>query len=191
MPSQSWVQTLISAQADGTALANSTTATTILPQSAHYTIPSNFFAIGSVLRVRAWGRISTVVTTPGNITFSFMLGPTSNIAAFSSGATALNVAAQTNATWFLEMMLTCRAIGNSTNANLMGSAQWISRAALNAPAVGTTTGVGSVLLPDTAPAVGTGFDSTVANVADLFATFSVANASNSIQCHQYTLESMN
>jgi hypothetical protein len=72
----------------------------------------------------------------------------------------------------------------------MGAGRWLSRASLNAPAVGTTTGVGEVLLPDTAPAVGTGFDSTVANIADLFAQFGTSNA-NSILCHQYTLESLN
>lgn len=191
MSNQSWVQTLVSAQVDGTALTNSTTATSILPPAARYTVPSNYFSIGQALRVRAAGRISTVVTTPGNLTFTFNLGPSGTITVLTTGATALNIVAQTNATWWLEMMMTCRSIGNGSVATLMGTSVFTSRASLNAPAVGTTTGVGAVLLPDTAPAVGTGFDSTVANVADLVATFSVANAANSIQLHQYTLESMN
>jgi hypothetical protein len=40
------------------------------------------------------------------------------------------------------------------------------------------------MLPNAAPAVGTGFDSTVDMVLDLFGTWSLNNA-NSIQVHQY------
>lgn len=192
-PGISFVETLITSQIDGSALTNTTTATSIIPAAARFTLASNFYAyIGKQLRIRASGRISTVVTTPGNITFAVNHGTVATpIIVFTSGTSALNVAAQTNAAWDLEVLLTCRAIGASTSANLMGTAKWTSRASLNAPAVGTTTGVGTVLLPDTAPAVGTGFDSTITNVVDLFATFSVANAANSIQVHQYSLESLN
>lgn len=104
----------------------------------------------------------------------------------------LSATANTNATWEFEAVLTCRAIGNGTQANMMGVGRFTSRALLNAPAVGTTLGVGAALLPDTAPAVGTGFDSAdVTNVVDLFSTFSIANAANSIQLHDYALTDMN
>lgn len=193
MSIQGWQETLITSQVDGTALANSTTATSIIPAAARYTLPSNYFsAIGKALRIKAMGRISTVVTTPGNLTLAVNLGTIAvPIIVFTSGTMALNVTAQTNATWWLELLLTCRAIGATTAANLMGSGVFASRALLNAPAVGTTVGVGVAPIPDTAPAVGTGFDSTITNVVDLFATFSVANAANSIQVHQYSLESLN
>lgn len=193
MSLQAWQETLITAQIDGTALANSTTATSIIPPAARFTLPSNYFsAIGKQLRIRASGRMGTVVTTPGNITFDVRLGTVATpIIVWNGAASALNIVAQTNATWELEVLLTCRAIGAATTANLIGIGKWISRASLNAPAVGTTTGVGAVLLPDTAPAVGTGFDSTITNVLDLFATWSIANASNTITLHQYTAESMN
>lgn len=192
MSRQSWVETLITAQGDGTALSNSTTATSILPAAARYTLPSNFFTeAGKAIRVRAAGRISTVTAAPGNITFDVRFGTVATpIIVFNGGATALNVTAQTNATWLLEAELVCRAIGSSTSATVLGIAIWSSRASLNAPAVGTTTGVGGVLLPDTAPAAGTGFDSTITNMVDLFATFSVANAANSITLHQFELQSL-
>jgi hypothetical protein len=45
-------------------------------------------------------------------------------------------------------------------------------------------------VPNTAPALGTGFDSTVANVADLFAACGTSNAANAIQCHQYAIEDL-
>ncbi len=186
-PANSFYEVLITSQIDGTALTASTTPTSIIPPAARFTLPSNFFAIGKKLRVKASGRITTV-TTPGNLTLDVRLGASTVI--FNGGATALNATVQTNQTWELEVDLTCRSIGNSTLATILGTGKWTSRASLNGPAVGTTTGVGVVLLPDTAPVVGTGFDSTVTNVVDLFATFGTNNA-NSIQVHQYSLESLN
>lgn len=192
-PALSFEEVLVTAQGDGSALTNSTTPTSILPPAARFTLPSNFFAnIGKSIRIKASGRISTLVTSPGNLSFAVQFGTVASpISVFSSGTTALNVTAQTNATWDLEVNLVCRAIGSGTSATMLGVGKWISRASLNGPAVGTTTGVGTVLLPDTAPAVGTGFDSTITNVVDLYATFSAASSSNSIQLHQYSLESLN
>lgn len=189
MSNNSWNQTLITAQVDGTALANSTSATSILPAAARFNFPSNLWAIGQKFRILASGRISTVVTTPGNLTLDVRLGASTVI--FNGGASALNIVAQNNATWDLVVDLICRSIGAGTNATVLGTGKFTSRASLNAPAVGTTTGVGTVLLPDTAPVVGTGFDSTASAFIDLFATFSVANAANSIQLHQYELVLVN
>ena len=184
MSSNSWNQTLITQQVDGTALSNTTTATSILAPAAKFVLPSNLLLIGTKLRVKAHGRISTVVTSPGNLTLDVRFG---SVVVFNGGASALNVAAQTNATWDLEIDLTCRSIGASTSATMLGIGRWMTRASLNAPAVGTTTGVGTVLLPDTAPAAGTGFDSTASQTVDLFATWGTANASNSIRCDSYEL----
>ena len=192
MSSNSWVQALISAQVDGTALANSTTPTSILPPAARFTLPSNFFAyVGQAIWMRAIGRVSTVTSAPGTLTIDVRLGTVATpIVVFNGGAMNLNVTAQTNATWWFEAMLTARAIGNGTSANLMGTGEFSSRALIGSPALAVGY-AGTALLPDTAPAVGTGFDSTITNVVDLFATWSTANAANSIQLHQYTLKSLN
>ncbi len=188
MSLQTWQETLITAQVDGTALNTSTTATTILPPAARYTLPPGFMAVGKALRVTATGRLSVINPTPGNLTLDVRMGPTSNIVVFNGGAMPLNTAAaKTNVTWWFEAMLTCRSIGASTTATLMGTG-WLQSEAVNGAAVGTAE---SISLPTSAPAVGTGFDSTVAMVVDLFATFSVSAAGNSIQLHQYTLEAMN
>lgn len=194
MSFQSWQETLISAQVDGATLASSAAATSIIPAAARFTLPSNYFAIvGKQLRIRASGRSGNGTASTGNVTFDVRFGTVSvPIIVWNGGATALNTATiPTNATWELEVLLTCRAIGSGTSANMIGVGKWISRHSLNAPVVGTTTGVGSVLLPDTAPAVGTGFDSTITNVVDLFATFSVSSANQTLTLHQYTLESLN
>ena len=184
MSTNSWQQTLITQQVDGTALSNTTTPTSIIAPAARFVLPSNLFQIGTKLRINAGGRISTVVTSPGNLTLDVRLG---TVVVFNGGASALNVTAQTNTTWELEINLICRSIGASTSATILGIAKWWTRASLNAPAVGTTTGVGVVLLPDTAPTVGTGFDSTASQAVDLFATWGTASASNSIRCDSYEL----
>ena len=43
----------------------------------------------------------------------------------------------------------------------------------------------ALMAPNTAPAVGTGFDSTVANILDFWAGFSISNSGNNITVHQY------
>lgn len=183
MSYNSWQQALIVQQVDGTALSNSTVATSILAPAARFTLPANLFVPGSKLIVRAAGRVSTVVTTPGTLTLDMRFG---SVVVFNGGAMTLNTTAQTNASWQLEAELVVRAIGNSTNANLLGIGNWTSRAVIGSAAAGSG-GVGTLELPDTAPVVGSGFDSTSAQVVDMFATWSVANASNSIQTHQYEL----
>lgn len=184
MSLQTWSETLISAQVDGTALSNSTTATSILPAAAKFTLPANYMAIGRVLRINAWGRVSNIVTTPGNLTLDVKFGSTS---VFTSGTMALNTTAKTNVSWRAIIMLTCRSIGASTSATLLGQGDWCSESAVSS-AAGTAN---DILMPASAPAVGTGFDSTTSQAVDLFATFSIANAGNSIQLHEYTLEAMN
>lgn len=183
---QGYVGPLIVSQVDGSALSNTTTATSILPGAAKYTMGAGFIdVIGKAFRVRAAGRISTVVTTPGTLTLDIRFG---SVVVANGGAMTLSTSAKTNVSWELDWILTARAIGPSTSANMMHQGRWTSEAA------GATTVAGeakSILLPQSAPAVGTGFDSTAAFVIDLFATWSVANASNSITCHQFILESIN
>ncbi|HYS41457.1 MAG TPA: hypothetical protein VEO01_38065, partial [Pseudonocardiaceae bacterium] len=69
-----------------------------------------------------------------------------------------------------------------TSANLLGQATFTSESVVGS-AAGTAL---CASLPASAPPVGTGFDSTVNQQVDMFAKFSIANAGNSIQCHQYT-----
>lgn len=176
---------LVEAQGDGTALTASTTATSILPAGAKRVIPANFFrSPGQKLRIRAHGRITTV-TTPGTLTLAFRLGPTANIVVAQSQAFVLSTSAKTNVGWYLDLMLTLRAIGGGTAALFMPQGVWTSEAC------GATTVAGeakSALWQASAPAVGTGFDEVVATLGDLYATWSINNA-NSIQLHGYELDS--
>jgi len=123
------------------------------------------------------------VTTPGTARFDVGLG---GVVAFDSLAIPLNIVAKTNVGWWLEILLTCRTIGQSTSATLMGQGFWTSEASIGAPAAAAGA-PGSFILPyAVAPAVGTGFDSTSALALDLFFTQTVATGSMTL--HQYLLE---
>jgi hypothetical protein len=185
MSSQGFTNVLARAETDGPALATSTTKTSILPASAKFTTPPGnmletgpFWQVGKVLRVKAIGRVSTF--TSGTLTLAVGVG---SVDAFASQALTM-VASQTNITWFLDLLLTCRAVGagGSATANLMGTGSIQAGAAISASAT---------QLPATAPAVGTSFDPATSAVIDLLATWSVSNAANSIQVHQYVLEALN
>ena len=182
-------EVLVTAQGDGAALSNTTTPTSILPTAARAVIAANTLdRIGKRLRIVATGRISTVVTTPGTLTLDWKIG---SVIVASSGAMTLNTTAQTNVNWRLEWDLTLRAVGTSTSANFMHQGTWTSHAVVGSSAIGTA-GAGTQMIPyNAAPAVGTGFDSTAAAITDLFATWSVANASNSITLHQYDVLLLN
>jgi hypothetical protein len=185
MSQQTWVETLVTSQVDGPTLSAFSTATTVLPSHAIYTLPSNYMYIGRMLRIRAFGRMSSF--TSGTFTWQVMLGPTSNIIAFTSGAIT-NVVSLTNQTYDLEIILTCRSIGSGTATTLMGVGE-ITSSILTG---GTSAAqAGTWVMPTTAPAVGTGFDSTVANQINLFLACSVSNAANAQTCHMYSLEAMN
>jgi hypothetical protein len=185
---QGYIATLLNSIGDGAALTNSTTPTSLLPAIAKPTLPANYLFAGKMFRVTASGRISTVVTTPGTLTLDLRFG---SVAVFGSGAMTLNTTAQTNVHWLYEALLTVRAVGSGTSANVLGQGKWTSHAVIGSSAIGTA-GAGSQLLAyNTAPAAGTGFDSTAANTVDLFATWSVANAANSITCHQFIIEDLN
>lgn len=171
-----FLEPLIEQQVDGTALSNTTTPTSIIAPAAKFTLPANFFQVGKELFVRAAGRISTAGSSPGTLTLDVRVG---SVVVFSGGASGTLAVSASNLTWIFEAMLTCRSIGASTVATILGTGKLLS-AALSA-----TTPI--QLLPASSPAAGTGFDSTAAAVLDLFATWSVANASNSLRCDQFTV----
>jgi hypothetical protein len=191
MSLQTWQETHINTPVDGVAVTNTVTATSLLggtgtgASQAKLTLPTNFFYVGRMIRIFAAGRMSTLVTTPGTLTLDIRLGA---VIAANGGAMVLSTTAKTNVAWWLDWILTCRAIGSGTTSNLMHQGMFSSEAA------GATTVAGeakSIMMPQSAPAVGTGFDATAAQTVDLFATWSVANAANSILLHQYKFVSLN
>ena len=175
-----WPQLLGTAHSDGTAVT-ATTVGSLLPPHAVTTLPANLMREGNVFKIQAAGRISNIVTSPGTLTLDVRLG---SVTAWASGAFNLNVVLKTNVAWWFDLLMTVRSIGNATIATLMGQGQFTSESVVGS-AANTAGGAGAMNLPVSAPAVGTGFDSTVSQALDFRATFGTTG--NSIQLHQYTL----
>lgn len=182
MASYGFRQRIMEVREDGAALANSTTATNLLPSSGSEAyVGAGMLRPGDVIAFDFSGRISTVVTTPGTLTLALRFG---SVDVFSSGAMSLNTTAQTNVHWRLTGELVCRATGTGTATTLFPKGcHWMSHAVIGSAAP-TAGSVGEHVLPyNTAPAVGSGFDFSASQLIGLFATWSVASASNSIQLH--------
>lgn len=179
--------TLVEAQSDGTAVT-ATTEGTLLPGAARIFVPSGYInRVGKRFAIRAAGRISNIVTTPGTLTLRLKAGPTANIAIATSSAMQLNAVAKTNVSWYLDLTFTVRAIGAGTSANVLAMGTWTSESVVGS-AVPASGGAGTHQFQASAPAVGTGFDSTIDNLFDLTAQFSLTG--NSIQLHTYALEDL-
>lgn len=178
-----YVETLVVSSADGAAYGASVTPTSIIAASDVITLPANYFVPKKKLKLRIAGRISNIVTTPGTLTLDVRLGA---VIAFTTQAIQLNATAKTNVTFIADFDLTCRTIGSGTDAKLIGTAS-ISSESVSAAA----TGVATVLAPASAPAVGTGFDSTAAQAVNVYGTWSVNDAGNTLTVHTYELIALN
>src|SRR4051812_15873281 len=121
---------LTSAQGDGTANTAGTAASCI-PAQAKFTIPANTFdAPGKMLLIKASGRITSLITTPGTARFDVRLGGT---VMFDGLAVLLDsVAAHTNVGWTLEIQMTMRTAGAA--ATFWGQGTWTSEDILGVPA---------------------------------------------------------
>lgn len=185
MSKQCWTETLVTAQGSGTAVT-AAAETTLLPDGAKYTLPANFFdEIGKTIRVKASGKISSVITTPGTARFKLKLG---SVAAFDSLAILLDsVAAHTDVGWKLELDLSVRVIGSA--AALIGIGTWTCEDILGVAASPPKAAAVALLPWNSAPANGTTFDSTASQQVDL--TFTQTVATGSITLQTYSLEILN
>jgi hypothetical protein len=189
MSLQSWQETLVTQQAAGTLLNTYTTAKSVINPQALWVMPAGYLSIGKSLRITAKGGVSNIVTTPGLMNFQVKFG---SVVAFDTGNIQLNATAHTTLPFWLEIELICRSVGNGTNATMIGLANVNGRMfTLTAGQTDDVQGMQTILAPATAMAAGTGFDSTVANIVDFWAGFTISNAGNGIQIQTYKVESLN
>jgi hypothetical protein len=189
MSLQSWNETLVAQQGAGTLKTTYTTAATVLNPQCLYTLPPNWWYPGRTMRVTMAGGLSNIATTPGTVVFQVMMG---TIAVWSSGNIQLNATAHTTLPFWLQVYLTCQVVGSTTTAKLMGMGILSGiQPTLTAAQVDAVNTPGLFPVPATAPAQGTGFDSTVANILDFWVGFSISNIGNGIQPAIYTVEAMN
>lgn len=179
------VQVIASSYTDGPALT-AAAAASCLPTYVPTTLPAGYWQIGRMWRIRAAGRISCVVTTPGTARYDLRLGGT---VVFDTLAMPLNIVAKTNVPWSLEVLLTCRAVGSGTSANLFGQGFWLSEASINTATPPTGPGPGGQMVPyNVAPAVGGGFNSQSALTLDFFFTQTVDTGAMTL--HQFLIEQL-
>lgn len=177
-------ETLITTNADGTALTAAARASLLQGTAAHglYTLPSNSLRVGDYLKILASGRISCAVTTPGTSRFD-LSAAVGGTAIFDTLAMNLNIVVKTNVPWFLEVLGRVTAVG--TSANILWQGKWDSEAVIASP-LPTVGGSGGFLVPyNTAPAVGANFNSTISNLLDFNFTQTVATGSCTL--HNYML----
>lgn len=179
-------KTIFFSDADGPTLT-AAAAASLLPTNLPSSLPSGYWQRGRIWHIRASGRISCVVTTPGTARFDVRMGGT---VVWDTGAIPLNIVAKTNVGWVLDVYLTCRAAGSGTTTTFLGQGFWLSEAALNTAVPSTGPGPGGNTLPyNTAPVVGTGVNNQSSLAWDLFHTQTVATGS--LTCHQVLVEEMN
>lgn len=187
MSLQSWQETIAVQRAAGTLFNTYTTAKTVINPDALVTLPANFFSVGRMLRIFVAGGISNIVTTPGLMNFQVKIG---SAVAFDTGNIQLNATAHTTLPFWLDILLTCRAVG--TTGNFMGQAS--ATGIMFTRTAGQTDdaqGMQTILAPATAPAVGASVDTTIANILDFWTGFTISNAGNGIQVQQYKVVSLN
>lgn len=173
------------ATSDGPTLT-AAAAASCLPTNVPWTLPAGYWQVGRAWRIRAHGRISCVITTPGTARYDLRLG---GVVAFDSLAMPLNIVAKTTVKWNLEFDVVCRAAGSGTSTNLFGSGFWLSEASINTALPATGPGPGGQNIPYNAtPVVGTGFNCQTALTVDLFFTQTVATGSMTL--HGFYIEEL-
>lgn len=181
-------QVLTSQRAAGTLFNTYTTAKSVLNVTELLPLPGNTLTVGSKLRIRVWGGLSNIVTTPGTVTFQVMMG---NIVVWSSGALQMATTANTLSPFMLDLVVRLDSAGATTAAKFIGGGKLEAlNLQLGAGAANGTVTDSILMAPAGAPAVGTGFDSTIANILDFWVGFSISNAGNGVQLYDYTVEQL-
>ena len=192
MSRQFWSEALAWATSNGTAVANTTTETILMP---NVTIPANYMQDGRVLRFRIFGAYGTTATP--TLTFSVRWGGVGGTVLAKSAAitttSGTGGGSSMTAPFALEGYIQTRANGSSGSLFTTGIASLFTSAA---PTAGTVTNYG---LDAVLASGSTGGTTPVAVTADLTAdtalsvtvTWSAASASNSIQGNLYVIEGMN
>lgn len=192
MSRQFWAETITWATAAGTAVANSTTETILFP---NVTIPGNYLQDGRRLRLRGFFAYGTTATP--TLTFALRWGGVAGTVISKSAAltttSAVGGGASMTAMGSFEVLIQVRS--NGATGTVMANGEVVTYTS-TAPTAGTVTNYG---LPQVMASGATGGTTPVAVAVDLTAdtalsltaTWSAANAANSIQGIDYSLEALN
>lgn len=175
--------------ASGTLFSAYTAAKTVINAAAVVSLPPNFLYVGKMLRISTLLGISNIITAQPTFTFQIMVGA---VIAWTSGAILTTTTAHTLLPVELVVTLRVDSVGAGTAAKVLGHGvltgqMWILSGATADSVVTHPT----LMVPVTAPAVGTGYDSTAANNLDFFVGISASDALNGVQVYNYVVEDLN
>lgn len=179
---QGWEEVVYGITADGTAVTNTTTETIMVPNFIWPNAGPQALYVGKQIRIRLWGRVSTVVTTPGTETFRLRWGGVAGTILVASKAQRPKVTVSTNMAARVEFYGTCRAVGPTGSAFFMGKCDLSNT-------IGDAQAAQEETWPD-APAAVT-IDTTAANALSPTIQFSVATATTSWTTHICHFEALN
>lgn len=179
---QGWEEIAYGLTVDGAAITNTTTETIMVPNFTYPNAGPQALYVGKQLRYTLWGRVSTVVTTPGTITFRLRWGGVAGTVLVASKAQRPKVTVSTNMAGLVVFDVTVRAIGSAGSAFAMGLSDL-------ANIIGDAASIGERMWPDAAAAVT--IDTTAATALSPTINFSVATATTSWTTHLARLEALN
>lgn len=195
---QGYNQTIACIRKQGTLYNTYTTSKSMLTSAtavegvadAAITLAPGFFYPQKKIRILFQAGVSNRVTGPDTFTINVMVG---SVIAFTTGAITLTTTAHTTIPLWGQIDLTCDTGGNGTLAKLRGQAILMGQMIQQGGTAGADSATLSnvVIAPNTAPALGTGFDATVSNVLDFAVAQSVSNAGNGFQLWEYEVVDCN
>lgn len=186
-----YVQTLKTQHAAGSLLNTYTTAKSVINTQAIAAIPPGLIGLGDMLHIRASGGLSSVVTSQRTFTFQVMMGPAqpSSIIVHASQALITTTTAHVLIPFEYDCWMRLDSEGSGTSAKFLSQSKATGiMFPISGAVADPTATVGTIMAPATAPAVGTGYDSTVLNYLDFFVGLSASEATTGIQIYQYSVD---
>jgi hypothetical protein len=185
-----YVECVAAQRATGTLFTTYTTSKSVIDPTGLWDMPRQYLYEGRKGRLRCAGAISNIVTTPGTITYELKIG---SVVAWTSGAVQLNATAHTTLPFALDVAFTCQLMASgATGTKILGIGTLEGIMFTRTPGqTDDAQGMQSILVPQTNPAQGTGFDGTVQNTVDFWVGFSISNAGNGIRIDEYSIEFLN
>jgi hypothetical protein len=175
-----------------TAKSMLTSATSTAASAGVIQLAPNFWQPGTLLIIDFHAGVSWA--TGNTMTFQINGGPTSNIAIATSGIIKVTTTGGTTEPLYAHLEVCCRSIGNGTLATVETTGFMICRGICPPGATAAANyaaAMGMSSWSEATPAVGTGFDSTVATNIDLFLAMGTSSASNGFQIQQWRVFSPN
>lgn len=177
MPYMAWSALLNSPTSGAGAAYNTSTTITDVSAAPQFNLPANFLQVGSALRFKAFGVLSTTATP--TLILGIYYGGVAGTALAATGAITQG-SGVTNVPWRIELDTVIRSVGSTGTAMSSGFAKFGS-------AVSTYTD--EVPMPATALATVT-IDTTAAKALTVGATWGTNSASNTLTLHGFLIESL-